>query len=139
MRIRVDPRADFIEYRYGAFAPVINCWKKRSCVESYLREMHLANSVVNSSTKRGTGTREKERKREREGRVGELCVEYQISRNELPSAKSPIVRDLIADCSELAFSVRARTFDTVPARNVLRDYCTSHSTRGRYVSEIDQQ
>mgnify|MGYP004597409147 CR=1 FL=1 len=67
MRIRVDPRADFIEYRYGAFAPVINCWKKRSCVESYLREMHLANSVANSSTKRGNrGERERERERERE-------------------------------------------------------------------------
>lgn len=35
-------------------------------------------------------------KKEREGR------KYQISRNELPGAKSPIVRDLIADCRELS-------------------------------------
>lgn len=58
--------------------------------------------------------REKERGRGRGGGV----VEYQISRNELPSAKSPIVRDLIADCDELSV-FRARTH-SILARNVLR-------------------
>ena len=59
--------------------------------------------------------REKEREREEEGGG---VVEYQISRNELPSAKSPIVRDLIADCDELSV-FRARTH-SILARNVLR-------------------
>lgn len=34
--------------------------------------------------------------------AAERTAGYQISRNELPGAKSPIVRDLIADCNELS-------------------------------------
>lgn len=94
-----------------SFCTIVNCWKKRSWAESYLRETQLANSVVELEySKRGN------QKWEREG--GEGVVEYQISRNELPSAKSPIVRDLIADCDELSV-FRARTH-SILARNVLR-------------------
>ena len=46
-------------------------------------------------------------------------AEYQISRNELPCAKSPIVRDLIGDCRELSV-LKLHVFDTRAARNVIR-------------------
>lgn len=45
-------------------------------------------------------------------------AEYQISRNELPCAKSPIVRDLIGDCRELSV-FKLYVFDTRVARNVI--------------------
>lgn len=45
-------------------------------------------------------------------------AEYQISRNELPCAKSPIVRDLIGDCRELSV-FKLHVFDTRVARNVI--------------------
>lgn len=45
-------------------------------------------------------------------------AEYQISRNELPCAKSPIVRDLIGDCRELSV-FKLHIFDTGVARNVI--------------------
>lgn len=45
-------------------------------------------------------------------------TEYQISRNELPCAKSPIVRDLIGDCHELSV-FKLHVFDTRVARNVI--------------------
>lgn len=87
-----------------SFCTIVNCWKKRSWAESYLQ---LANSVVELEER-------KPKVRERGG-----VVEYQISRNELPSAKSPIVRDLIADCDELSVFRRASTRSML-ARNVLR-------------------
>lgn len=45
-------------------------------------------------------------------------AEYQIRRNELPCAESPIVRDLIGDCCELSV-FEPRVFDTGVARNVI--------------------
>lgn len=45
-------------------------------------------------------------------------AEYQISRNELPCAKSPIVRDLIGDCRELSV-FKPHVFDIRVARNVI--------------------
>jgi len=45
-------------------------------------------------------------------------AEYQISRNELPCAKSPIVRDLIGDCRELSV-FKPHVFDTRVARNII--------------------
>lgn len=48
-----------------------------------------------------------------DGRAGS-----QIRRNELPCAKSPIVRDLIGDCRELLV-FKPRVFDTRVARNIV--------------------
>lgn len=45
-------------------------------------------------------------------------AEYQIRRNELPCANSPIVRDLIGDCRELSV-FKPRVFDTRVACNIV--------------------
>lgn len=74
-------------------------WPRDLCRAAHIRR---ENTLVRSAEEEGKRVYLSWNAHVENGAVLVSTAEYQISRNELPCAKSPIVRDLIGDCRELS-------------------------------------